>query len=1492
MQRYQSRIHTHILPNLPPVGDAFSHDKDSGTLRFAFQNINGASVHAGLKLAPEIDTLQEWNIDIMGMSETNCPWSPEQKSIYDYMMNTCFSSSRTVYTSAPAPDHSFSYLPGGNLLTINGHTTGRIQTTGTDEWGRFCWYTLRGCRDEGVLVITAYRVCHEASHNPGPFTAYQQQYMGLRKSGQAHPNPRRQILIDILRLIRTKREEGFRPILMMDANGDYNSGKDPYFASFLLESGLSDPFYDKFGVSPPTYVRGTRRLDYILVDNALVPAIIRIGYLGTHEGVHSDHVMAVLDVDEKTLFAGLLNRPPPHHSREILIEQADKVHAFLQEVTTLFKDNHIQQRTYALVDSFTIDGPSTDNIQKYQTIYDHFLELSNKAAHSVGRKKFGYMRSPELTNAGRLLVAYKMILDCKSRGAPPSPALERLSTALQIDLPRLADLPLPALRALVRERRRNLWEVQKRCEDSRYAWLETVAQDRSRALGNPDWEKCLNAMKRKVRECATNRKLSILTKGRKGSLDRIQIPTGEWYVSLQKGELYHYDKGVFEAYPAAEPGYFHTHHTIKVPPPDAVRVEVSRATKSRWTISLQTDDPIHWMDITRQDELEALLLSRNERHLRQTELEGGISTRPLLTAIRANYGFNDMSSQILQGNTIRLGDLTPEMGAFFQALQHSSSTRSLPQIDASFTSGDVQEMFKRAKERTSSDSTTLNYTLWKCLAQDDMIAGILSVLLSLPFLYGFVNDKWTSMTDFMLEKKPGVRQIHTLRIIGKVAAEFNTVLKYLIGKKARDNFEATNPVEDQHGFRPHRSSVDAAILKVLTFDCARLQKLTMGSIQHDMTAHFDRMYPAMTSIYATRYGVDPNIMLCINKTIESLRRRVETSLGLSSSSYDNAPDKSPLGGMVQGKADVPQWSTQQSDAMLLAHSQMTEGLTIDSPNLHRSISRHNVSFADDTDGQVSRPPDHPHPIPEVVAGLQHSAQTWSNLVQICGGLIALHKCNWTLIAWEVINGRCHMIASTTERLIMEDGHGTYSVIEFLPPDQPNVGLGYRICPNGSQSAHFTATRLALETVCRMGMGAHLSEAETRQLLRQRLLPKMAYALNASSFTKTQCYKLNSTIRGTLVPKLRLNRNTPHEVLFGPLEYGGLELPEMYTLQDQVQLPYLLKQLRWDKSVANDLLVTLDNLQLISGLLDPILEFTSIPLHYIEDGFLQSVRQRLQEMDAGLWVEKAWTPSLQRVGDESLMARFITLPRVTRSQLRQANMVRLYLRIITIADLCDPTGTYVPSGMLNGDWRAGSDLQWPYQPLPPKSYFRTFRRLLQRTFCTNAPLHHHYNDSLNLDRPLGAWFPVPRAVWFPVYRTQHALYWRKKDDNVLYVLERSTTSGFYHFSHTTSDLPLASHPITYQQIGNDLWTQRPYRMTSLAHEESPPAGHLVSNTLTNASTEILTIGCDGSVYLDQQVAACAWVIAEDEKHTVSACFLLTTISSISSYRSELEGIYRS
>ena len=52
----------------------------------------------------------------------------------------------------------------------------------------------------------------------------------------------------------------------------------------------------------------------------------------------------------------------------------------------------------------------------------------------------------------------------------------------------------------------------------------------------------------------------------------------------------------------------------------------------------------------------------------------------------------------------------------------------------------------------------------------------------------------------------------------------------------------------------------------------------------------------------------------------------------------------------------------------------------------------------------------------------------------------------------------------------------------------------------------------------------------------------------------------------------------------------------------------------------------------------------------------------------------------------------------------------------------------------------------------------------------------------------------------------------------------------------------------EQIGESIWTQRPYLMDSGDAGRDLPPGHSVENTLSTPAIDTLTIGSDGSVYL--------------------------------------------
>lgn len=73
------------------------------------------------------------------------------------------------------------------------------------------------------------------------------------------------------------------------------------------------------------------------------------------------------------------------------------------------------------------------------------------------------------------------------------------------------------------------------------------------------------------------------------------------------------------------------------------------------------------------------------------------------------------------------------------------------------------------------------------------------------------------------------------------------------------------------GGRRNRSLVDAAMLKLLTFECARIKKATIADTMYDLlVACFDRMKARMSNIIAQRSKVDKNILRARAIVIENL----------------------------------------------------------------------------------------------------------------------------------------------------------------------------------------------------------------------------------------------------------------------------------------------------------------------------------------------------------------------------------------------------------------------------------------------------------------------------------------------------------------------------------------------------------------------------------------------------------------------------------------------
>eukprot|EP00957_Ditylum_brightwellii_P061014 4631563-Ditylum_brightwellii.AAC.1 len=73
--------------------------------------------------------------------------------------------------------------------------------------GRWSRITLQGGNDQLVTFITAYMVCKNSLATAGPSTCWMQQQRMLKKKGLLKPDPCKQFLTDLTKLLNELQEK-------------------------------------------------------------------------------------------------------------------------------------------------------------------------------------------------------------------------------------------------------------------------------------------------------------------------------------------------------------------------------------------------------------------------------------------------------------------------------------------------------------------------------------------------------------------------------------------------------------------------------------------------------------------------------------------------------------------------------------------------------------------------------------------------------------------------------------------------------------------------------------------------------------------------------------------------------------------------------------------------------------------------------------------------------------------------------------------------------------------------------------------------------------------------------------------------------------------------------------------------------------------------------------------------------------------------------------
>ena len=136
---------------------------------------------------------------------------------------------------------------------------------------------------------------------------------------------------------------------------------------------------------------------------------------------------------------------------------------------------------------------------------------------------------------------------------------------------------------------------------------------------------------------------------------------------------------------------------------------------------------------------------------------------------------------------------------------------------------------------------------------------------------------------------------------------------------------------------------------------------------------------------------------------------------------------------------------------------------------------------------------------------------------------------------------------------------------------------------------------------------------------------------------------------------------------------------------------------------------LSQFQLFAGRGLPVLEFPEpqptrkpkkriayIPLASFREWMAASIRNYLAVIGGKVTIKDVWHPRLVRANDIILMDQFLTEHSLTEYQKAKLNYVCLWLRVITLADITDPTGLYIEAWARTGSKRLQSNLAWPRQ----------------------------------------------------------------------------------------------------------------------------------------------------------------------------------------------------
>jgi hypothetical protein len=1261
--------------------------------RLMYQNQNGIKMENDLTELRHTGALvSAYQVDMLCLAETNLDWEARDVKLrVIQVLRNHWKTSKVATSSSSWTWPESSYQPGGTL-TLVGNPWASRATTGADSSGMGRWseVTITG-KTKKVTFVTAYRVCQQKGARAGPKTSFIQQCCILRTRGKSEDqiDPRSLMLEDLGKRITALKEDGQEVVLSIDANDTLqcvNSG----FTKFARQNGLTDILVDRHGTEdePPTYARGSFRIDYVMATAGIAQYVTSAGILPLKAISGSDHRPTFVDFDLTSFLGDQPFAQGEASSRSIGSDKPRAVKVYRKQLEDYLNESGIEQdleKACVELDDPNLHDAAVTKMQRLQQrITNKRLEIEKKCA-----KLDNSPWSPQLRDAVRRKTYFRIwVSEFKLR---KDFSQQRRKVW---DIPEEAvPTNLKEAETLLKEAVETVKNVLIHARDIRKAHLIERAEAAA-ADGRPMTKKAILAIvKAEKKKKSFERLRRILGKTNNGGLTHI-INSKEEMV-LDPAEM-------FAMLLERNKGHFSQADGTPFTQPAMTDLFGKYGTNAMSKLLL--DGKLDLESMTLSDALKAIL-----GKLKRLTPEGTISHH--ITA--------------------------SEIEAVYRKWRESTSTSP-----SGLHLGHEKALF-RFESKLGPEDPKLSVRMF------EMKAKFLNAAIEHGIVYERWETVVNALIE-KIPGMPMINKLRVIHLIESDFNLLIGILFGRRMMHAGEELDAFG--HDQDGCRADRKATDTLMDKLLRYSIGRLTLTDYATFDNDAKSCFDRIVMLPVSLIAQRLGMHPKACELFIKTLRAVRYHVKTQMGISDGFYTTTEDATIHGPGQGGRGSPAVWVAEcclAMECMNIRSNGMTLTDPFNEIETTKIMSgfvddtTHWINNFKESLAEVEH-------LTELIMQTKETAQWWEELLNAVGGKLELPKCFFYLVHW-IFNDEgeptiVNPILLPSDIELQDSETGNAARIATKSSYESHKTLGVMMNPAGTPEDEIKRLSTKSRKFAQRVSLAAITKLEAMMLYTFYFLPSIGYGLAVGILTLLQAAKIQSKPLQVLLPKMGFSQKTAGAVVFGPRALGGVGLRHLFAEQGTQKVQMILQQLRVQKPLGRLLITQLRWSQRIAGISEPILVETKKPLPQLAgEHWISTLREFLQQSNLAIEARQLSGIATTRAGDTVIMDRTYDKKgnlRYTAAEVKRINRCRTFLRSETMADICNAEGTRIREECMEllESGRNHTDELWPRQPRPGPEHRRIWKRFLRET-C---------NDNRTLLQPLGKWNHSPSTEWNAYY----------------------------------------------------------------------------------------------------------------------------------------------